>query len=136
MGLEKEFANYERSLALKELGFDEECIAFCYDDETTESTGIYYAEEGVFWENFNGDDYNERVLRVSMPLKQQVFRWFREKYDYDISIVKRTPKSYKFEIQKLDSEGDDYFFNDFSFDTYEEAEDACIDKLIELAKNK
>jgi hypothetical protein len=48
--MNKEFIPYEQALELKELGFDEPCIAIWIDT-------------------------------IPLPLYQQVFRWFREKYD-------------------------------------------------------
>ena len=56
------------------------------------------------------------------PLYQQAFRWFREKYDLFISIM-----HYE----------NGYSINDLRrFNTYEEAELACLKKLIEIVKNK
>ena len=53
---------------------------------------------------------------------------------YDISIKKCTPSEYKFEIEQLFVEGDNYYFIDFVFKTYEEAELKCLKKLIEIVK--
>lgn len=117
--MEKEFIPYEQALALKELGFDEPCMAG-YDISTNQL--------------FIGYEHNHDFY-TQAPLYQQAFRWFREKYGYDISIIRRTLKAYKFEIQKLVYEGNDYFFIDFSFETYEEAELECLKKLIEICKN-
>jgi len=59
---------------------------------------------------------------VGAPLYQQAFRWFREKYNLFISI---------------DHYENGYSINDLRrFDTYEEAELACLNKLIEIVKNK
>ena len=55
-------------------------------------------------------------------LYQQAFRWFRDKYDLFISIM-----HYE----------NGYSINDLRrFDTYEEAELACLKKLIEIVKNE
>ena len=109
--MEKEFVTYEQSLALKELGFDEDCFAG-YDTFGDLWIG-YNSTDGI---EFNPSYYNKA------PLKQQVFRWFREKYDLFISITHY---------------GNGYSINDLRrFDTYEEAENACIDKLIEIAKQQ
>lgn len=114
--MDKQFIPYEQSLELKELGLIEPCFGF-YDDYNVPIGGSYPCLG------------NNRAT-----LWQQAFDWFREVYGYEISIVKRTPTSYKFEISKLVTEGDDYFFNDFSFSTFQEARFACLNKLIELAK--
>ena len=82
------------------------------------------------------DNRNVYLLEgaCSAPTFSQAFRWFREKYGYDISIKKCTPSEYKFEIEQLFVEGDNYYFIDFVFKTYEEAELACLKKLIEIVK--
>lgn len=61
-----------------------------------------------------------------------VFRWFREKYKIQSLIQEYLLNTYMYTI-------DDGINSDISvvgFETYEEAESACIDKLIELVKNK
>ena len=63
-------------------------------------------------------DFCDIMKEVPAPLYQQAFRWFREKYDLYISIV-----HYE----------NGYSINDLRrFDTYEEAELACLNKLIEI----
>ena len=58
---------------------------------------------------------------ISAPTFSQAFRWFREKYDLFIAIV-----HYE----------NGYSINDLRrFETYEEAELACLRKLIEIVKN-
>jgi hypothetical protein len=118
--MEKEFVTYEQSLALNELGFNEECCGYYADN-------ILYIYE---IENKNLCDG-----AIVCPLKQQVFRWFREKYDLHHIVI-------------WDSDTNNFdaglfgelvvpfvpFLKDAIFPTYEEAENACIDKLIETAK--
>ena len=119
--MEKEFVSYEQAVALKELGFDEMCLA-------------WHNSIRLFIDNY--DNYNSKMpfeYCCSLPLKQQVFRWFREKYKlepeivsdmfgYVVSIVDRN-KPVKIQLSPKNL-----------FQTYEEAENACIDKLIELSK--
>jgi hypothetical protein len=114
--MEKEFVTYEQALAVKELGFDEKC--FCYFDNEKELRTCIGLNN---WNNHEGFP-----LFVSAPLKQQVFRWFREKYGLDGFVFNSGDNKYSFNIS------DNYFLNT----TYEEAENACIDKLIELSKQK
>jgi hypothetical protein len=66
-------------------------------------------------------------LFTPAPLKSQVFKFFREKYDAHIHPRRIMPNVYIAEYGLWASK---------SFDTYEEAENACIDKLIELAKQQ
>jgi hypothetical protein len=124
--MEKEFIPYEQALALKELGFDEPCLSY-FDSRLEHQIGNFDFREV--------SGYKESTSALS-PLYQQAFRWFREKYGYDVTIKKCTPSEYKFEIEQLFVEGNNYYFIDFSFDTYEEAEVACLRKLIEIVKRK
>jgi hypothetical protein len=123
--MNKDFILHPEALALRELGFNEPCF------------GYYLDNKFQFFADVRSCNTNSEFKFYPTALTfSQAFRWFREKYGYDISIKKGTMKSYKFEIQKLVYEGDDYFFNDFSFSTYEKAELACLIKLIEIVKNK
>jgi hypothetical protein len=116
--MEKEFIPYEQALALKELGFDEKCLAFKDFD--------YSLEIGDITKN---SSWSSEI--ISIPLYQQAFRWFREKYKLHIFI---TP----FDFDKIIH----YQFGVLNFHidrnhlTYEEAELECLKKLIEIVKSK
>ena len=133
----KEFVSYEQAVTLKELGFDEPCfkkyIAGClWGSPTTPET----------YENVHSNSSD-----CLAPLKQQALRWFRKHYNLVHSITfKHTDSNkieginsvyYDIEIYRL--QGGDayktYLFQECT-DVYEEAEDICIDKLIETVKNK
>jgi len=126
--LESLFVNYEQALKLKSMGFDEPCLAF-YDGKNTES--FYFNNIRDASGDYIPFQKHDRLKWFGAPLKQQAFRWFRDKHDIDSHIEKY-----------LSSEDAvEYFFmaNDeesINFETYEEAESACIDKLIEIIKNK
>jgi hypothetical protein len=131
--LKKLFVPYEQSLALKELGFDEPCM--------------YYVDEqnNSFIYNFqtHPDEFIEwcGVTVISTPLYQQAFRWFREKYEYyyhifplQITASDKTGYRYSWEIYNHTPE---WITEDRSLLgslTYEEAELACLKKLIEIVK--
>jgi hypothetical protein len=116
--MNKEFIPYEQALELKELGFDENYIA-CYS-----SDGKLYSNE--LWKYKDG---------IKAPLYQQAFRWFREKYqlyswvkiEYEYGGI--TPTYYITGKRQDDIPGG-------PFNTYEEAELACLKKLIDLLKGK
>jgi hypothetical protein len=136
--MNKEFVTYEQSLALKELGFDERCFG-CY--ELSELRDYKKGLE-VSWimtlNTLNGYRIYDDETQMSAPLKQQVFRWFREKYGiWSFTYPSAYGKDWKFHIQKcsnLEKWGEVWEGN--SYYTYEEAENACIDKLIEIAKQQ
>ena len=134
-GMESLFVPYEIALALKELGFDEPCFGKYLSSFQSDWKVYELILEMGMNEEFE-DNRNVYLLEgaCSAPTFSQAFRWFREKYGYDISIKKCTPSEYKFEIEQLFVEGDNYYFIDFVFKTYEEAELACLKKLIEIVK--
>ena len=124
--MKKEFVTYEIALELKELGFDEECLAWTIPNET----------------NFiisPCEKYGERFDKmVQIPTFSQVFRWFREKYNLipDIQYY----GNWNFEIfrigefaEPMDDVNVDYTFKG---GTYEESELECLKKLIEIVKSK
>jgi hypothetical protein len=120
--MEKEFATYEQALALKELGFDEPCLA---------------SYETVFGSDIDfelGYIINGPKNYVLSPLKQQVFRWFREKYEIHGEIFVDDNKTFIYLISRFVEQGRLQSPMKGNFNTYEEAENACIDKLIELVK--
>jgi hypothetical protein len=114
--MSKEFVPYTEALALKGLGFDEEYLKYMDYD---------YDEDGV------------PMLKVGIPLYQQAFRWFREKYNLFILM----------QVGQHNGEHQTFYFNVFEYGvnlykskhrsetgvyTYEEAELACLRKLIEI----
>jgi hypothetical protein len=135
--MEKEFVTYEQSLALKELGFDEPCFAyygfnnvedklfFDIDPDDGELTSL---NQNQFYHNNLSE-----VGRISAPLKQQVFRWFREKYNWTIKVNQVTKNNWSY---TLDNFPKDRTYYGEVYKTYEEAESGCIDKLIEIVKKK
>ena len=126
--MEKEFVSYEQAVALRELGFDEMCFSFFdRDGKLYESEGTYKRNENV-WEH-----------EAIAPLKQQVFRWFREKYNM-LANVYSNASGFLYEYHdtiggthRLSSGFNGDCELSGAFTTYEKAENACIDKLIQLA---
>ena len=131
MKITKEFVTYEQSIALKELGFDEACICY-YDVEDS-----YKLKPTPMKEEINAFHFNSTSIMTAAPLKQQVFRWFIEKYNLEgISQRAIEKELYKFWIYELHKDCKIMITDKYQFDTYEEAEDACLNELIEIVKNK
>lgn len=128
--MEKEFIPYEQALDLKELGFDEPCLAFYDKDLKLIITGVAKLRYAP---------------KLYAPLYQQAFRWFREKYNFQKSIVfysesqgiKKIPNHYEIQIDYLSNDKWCYFESTDNkiYLTYEEAELECLKKLIEICKN-
>ena len=124
--MKEEFITYEQALALKELGFDKPCLMMYADKGVIYSRGSF----GNQWTN------NDKGL-LAAPLYQQAFRWFREKHNLWFR-----PDFYD-EMREYDYQGSVHKLGRFSslasldnYKTVEELESACIDKLIEIVKNK
>ena len=129
--MEKEFIPYEQALALKELGFDEPCFMTYLNGKL---------DKEIFLFNHSIRSHSTQEF-VSAPLYQQAFRWFREKHElissiYQLSVnVKSGLSSFEYMIDKLNNLGLSQFIEDFPYNTYEEAEIACLENLIELVEN-
>jgi len=120
--MSKEFIPYEEALALKELGFDEKCFGI-YRTKTKRIT--------------IGSRYPQTSLNtVKAPTYSQAFRWFREEYELVSEIQAPDGKEgvWNPTIHKVYGFGN--YYDNNGFKTYEEAELACLKKLIEIVKNK
>jgi hypothetical protein len=125
--MEKEFVNYNQSLALKELGFDEPCWAWWHIEDC--DTRFCYSEQ-------RSPIINSRETEiVGLPTFSQAFRWFREKYGLSGLIEIGTQE---FSYQVFNYTGNRQLVTEpLKYNgTYEEAEQTCLDKAIEIIKNK
>jgi len=114
--MNKEFVPYAEALALKELGFEEDSFVI-YPNSTSQLR----ARPRFLYET-----------DVKAPLYQQAFRWFREKYGFNEVIVPHSSGDSVWCVR--------WYFDGLQKDTpwlscckREEAELACLRKLIELA---
>ena len=115
--MEKEFVPYELAVKLKELGFD---------FEDNDILGFYSIKYGVTTHQqlTKNDGYNPAILY------QQAFRWFREKYELFCWIEKfHVNETYIFQIPPAN-----FTKIQGHYITYEEAELACLRKLIEIVQ--
>ena len=130
--MEKEFIPYTEALALKELGFDEPCFGRWI--EPTELS-ISAPEDDEYCQK-----QHEFTWTALAPLYQQAFKWFREKHDkYGVVNIDLSnnlkDKIFVYMVEDklgyiidLESRSEEY-------NTYEEAEQACLNKLIEMVKS-
>ena len=122
----KDFVPYEQALALKELGFDEPCFATYDEDKQFELQDFFQTYE----------TFPSHI--ISTPTFSQAFRWFREKYNLHSEIRSYTANYFTIMIQECKDivRYIEYGGVNLKFKTYEEAELACLIKLIEIVKNK
>lgn len=122
--MEKEFVPYEESLELKELGFNEPCVAYYHD--RVEASFVRDLHRGDSTKN------SEQILYstdCAAPTFSQAFRFFREK-GYDVNVQKESEGVYF-----------GFYWSGVAWvivgeGTYEQAELECLRKLIEISKNK
>jgi hypothetical protein len=131
--MEKEFVLYGLALELKQLGFDEPCFKYIYMGDTGNNVNI--SCEVV---PSSAKNYNEVDVCVSTPTYSQSFRWFREKHELFHSIIYQDDNSGPsvFDYEILSKRGKSQIDESTEFDTHEEAELACLKKLIEIVKTK
>lgn len=120
--MKNEFIPYEQALALKELGFNEPCFGK-YD--------IYGSfDHKLFYHNHD----SETSLNCSAPTFSQAFRWFREKYGLFSEIQPYLIIGTQWRYTITNRNNSSGLPHKEGFQTYEEAEQACLEKLIEIIK--
>jgi hypothetical protein len=125
--MKTEFIPYELALKMKQLGYkkegvDEECFAF-------------YDEEEYLFTVREQDDIDEEWLIA--PTFSQAFRWFREKHGAVCEIIRKEDCNHSefigwvyIDDKKID------VISYWNSKKYEEAEHACLEKLIEIINEK
>ena len=113
--MKNEFVPYDLALCMKELGFDEPCFGFYSLHDGNKAVGGNYPCDGT----------------NSAPLYQQAFRWFREEYGWTIKINQILKDEWSFTLENFIIERELFGGR---FKTYEEAQDSCLRKLIEIVK--
>lgn len=119
--MKKEFVSYKLAGYLEEMGFDEPCLATIDQTEYIHIKGTREPIRGAMV-----------YFNIDCPLYSQAFRWFRDKYDITYSIIWKMPidgNGHKVEIQNGRE-----LFDLGLYACYEEAELACLTKLIEIVK--
>lgn len=77
--MEKYFVTYPQSLALKELGFDEDCLAYYQKNKKLKIEKI----------GLNKKDFatNSTCYSITAPLKSQVFEWLYQKLGIEKGVM-------------------------------------------------
>jgi hypothetical protein len=123
--LEKDFAPHPEALELKQLGFDEPCFKFYI--ETGELIPASYSKEGTVYPA-NSDLLPEWT---ASPTYSQAFRWFREKHGMVFNLVGSVYYYPSVAFVFVDGSSE---IELGEYDNYEEAELACLRKMIEIVK--
>jgi hypothetical protein len=132
--MEKEFTPYEEALALKELGFDEPCFVYWVFDGIEVTFSTSHNKSGWSMIGFKNNQMVKKAGLCTAPTYSQAFRWFREKHDLHVN---KTGNNYYTSFNMVEPKIEVLSFIRYT-DTenhYEEAELACLKKLIEIVKN-
>jgi hypothetical protein len=129
--MKKEFTDHSAALRLDLLGFNEPCFGYYL----CKRSDLPVELEITTWVDLLPYDSSS----CKAPTYQQAFRFFREKYDLfgciDLQVC--NPSHWFIRIDKIDI--NDYLYHsedeNIQYNTYEEAESACLDKLIEITKD-
>ena len=126
--MNKEFIPYEQALELKELGFDEDVIAYWEKNSLLKPIPM-----SDFINSFPVNDY-PKADWIAAPLYQQAFRWFREKYSINSWIINAEDNNNAFKPFFRGNNIDEHLV-DF-YNTYEEAEQLLLKTLIKILKEQ
>jgi len=104
----EDFLNWELTNRMHNLGYDGKTLMYIDDEE-----------------DIINDDSAELIGAKPAILTSAAFRWFRKKYDLHLLPIRSVDKWYS-------------TFGSWiaSFESYEEAELACLDKLLEIVESK
>lgn len=127
--INKQFVPYESALKLKELGFDEGCLKMALSD--IDMVDSERTDSGEYPRN--SDLYSGWA---TIPLFSQAFEWMREKYKLHSYIYSDYSWNISGGIWDLNEHKDSrYDWDSDTYTTYEEAQEACLTKLIEIVEN-
>jgi len=125
--IDKEFVPYQEALELNELGFDYQCVNYY----SHYGNGQVHLNNLVLCSKIGVETNNDKGILA--PLYQQAFRWFREKYNLHNGIY---PYYDEYEFQIKDFRVPTNTPINSGLMKYEEAELACLKKLIDIVKEK
>lgn len=118
--MKEQFLPYNLALELKELGFNEDCLAFYSAYPKEERKFMIVSEFRASKKLFLKNDYG--LNTVTAPLWQQAFNFLWNKTGKYLIPIK--------------TDEDTWLGLGTHYRTYEEARLVCLKKLIEICKNK
>ena len=134
-----QFVPFEIALQLKKLGFDELCLAYYASPKKLRYVKTSHDESFIaaHWTNSKLIGYLKCFMIIgaksktlcTAPLYQQVFKWFRNEHSLESFIEPAGYLGYSYDI------GGDTYSSPEGLE-YEEAELACIYKLIEIVNSQ
>lgn len=140
--MEDKFVPYPIALMLKELGYNEPCLAWFGVSEILNHVGeikLYMVGQPNNYEIYTTKtEYffcNQKDTDVDAPLWQQVIDWFREKYDIHFHIdYNKQLNIYGIHFQNPITKEKGISVIRDTYKTYEEAREQAILKALEIIK--
>jgi hypothetical protein len=124
----KDFTQHTEALELKELGFDEPCFGYYHEDMSISYTGVFGQNTNSFW-------LASPNRIITAPTYSQAVRWFREKYKLKCCIIPLVCEQGYSDLYESRIHQEKHSISRIgNYKTYEEAELACLRKLIEIVK--
>ncbi len=146
--MDHNFIPYEQAFQLKQLGFDEPCLAVHFYDYIEMSEDDKFDEEldivTMFSEDLNDNKFcinsklDESITEKSAaaPTWLDVFDWFRTKHGIDSYCRQTNLKGHAYwKIEKLETEDKIKGYSRFA-DSIQQARIDCLKQLIEIINNK
>lgn len=158
MKIDEEYVPYEESLSLKEIGFDEPCISVFrgkspYYDKMISGYESDIVRDTEFSKNSEFDSIfvtnkSNPNWWLTRPTYRQTFKWFRDEHQlfHEIQVDQTTEPKFCFTIAKFVGNPKDLTEREWCWEnipndetwglyrTYEEAELACLKKMITIIK--
>ena len=153
---EKDYCDYDTCVALKELGFDEKCLAY-YDSE--DNVGLLYNEEysSAFYSVQYTDLLESHNVRpdgcIDAPTLYEAQKWLREGKEVYVTVIPEynefSPiKGVKYRLEVAHWKDDEFGYETIewldeecpytiiTFDSYEEALSEGIKGAVKILKEK
>jgi hypothetical protein len=149
--MKEQFIPYELALELKKLGFNEPCFAIWsgFDENNfsvTDTVRLFSSKFSIDGTQSNTLYINPTDNRVSAPLWQQAFDWFRERgynacievtdttihYYWSITIQDSNDREYN-DVDLIDSVNNRWY-SSLRFENYDNARIEAIKIIIDLYK--
>lgn len=124
--MENEFVPFELAVKLKDLGFTKNCFGtYCKNLTPLPESHSLWLNSDKWMSSY---DMCEPICEA--PLWQQVFDWFREKHNLHAVVYRIDGDISAWDWTINNSPDDD--FNTELIETFPEARQACLEKLIEI----
>ena len=127
---------YKLAERAKTIGFDEITLAYYYPacSKTGYALRVELPGDKFIWDYDVIRPFRNSTIKkhsFTAPTFAEVFRWFRKERGYNSYIKEETKGTYRFYVDKFEKKN----YVSGNYETYEEAEADCLDKLIKIAED-